>query len=63
MKNYLLGLSLSFLMILSAVPATTGLFTLQHQQQDATMMYPGAVIYVDDSNTQGPWNGSHDDRP
>jgi parallel beta-helix repeat protein len=60
MKNYLLGLSLSFLMVLSAVPATTGLFAPQHPEQDATMMYPGAVIYVDDSNTQGPWNGSHD---
>ena len=60
MKKYLLGLNLSFLMILSAVPASTGLSAPQLPAQDATMLYPGAVIYVDDSNTQGPWNGTHD---
>jgi parallel beta-helix repeat protein len=60
MKKHLLVLSLAFLMIISAIPASTGLYTTTHPAQDATMLYPGAVIYVDDSNTQGPWNGSHD---
>ena len=60
MKNYLVGLSLCFLIVFSAVPAIAGLTRLYHPVQDAILQDPGAVIYVDDSNTQGPWNGSHD---
>jgi parallel beta-helix repeat protein len=60
MKNYLLVLGVSFLMILSAVPASASSNASQHQVQDTTMLYPSVVIYVDGSNTQGPWNGSQD---
>ena len=58
MKKYLFELCLAFLMILSVAPASS-FSAPQHPVQDVTMLYPGAVIYVDDSNTQGPWNGSH----
>jgi parallel beta-helix repeat protein len=60
MKNYLLGLNLTILLIIAAVPASAGLSAPQHTTQDATLLYPGMVIYVDDSNIQGPWNGTYD---
>jgi parallel beta-helix repeat protein len=60
MKNYLLGLLLALFFIISIVPTGIGFSVSPQPAQEAPITYPGAVIYVDDNNTQGPWNGSHD---
>jgi parallel beta-helix repeat protein len=60
MKKYVLGFILTFVVILSMPPASTGVHAEQFPTRDANAMYPGITIYVDDSNTEGPWNGTHD---
>jgi len=60
MNKYVLGSILTFITILLTAPASTGLFSQHQTAHDIGAMYPGTTIYVDDSNTQGPWNGTHD---
>ncbi len=57
MKQYYLTILLLVLLLLS--PVSTVVADAQTWTKD-TSIPPKSTIYVDDSNTQGPWNGSDD---
>ncbi|MBN1280323.1 MAG: right-handed parallel beta-helix repeat-containing protein [Candidatus Thermoplasmatota archaeon] len=58
MKHYSLPFIILMLLITSS---TTTAYVPRQQDTMIQEVYPtGATIYVDDSNTQGPWNGTYE---
>lgn len=57
-KRYFLSISLVFLLL---IPLSNATYDRQHSPHDDPLNSPTkATIYVDDSNTQGPWDGSYE---
>jgi parallel beta-helix repeat protein len=56
-KHYLLVLA-TIILITSTISIANPI--KQKETADKSILYTGMTIYVDDNNTQGPWNGSYD---
>jgi parallel beta-helix repeat protein len=58
MKKNITSLLIIFILLASSLPIATHPVHTQTTENDASTTR--TTIYVDDSNTQGPWNGTHD---
>jgi len=58
MKNHFLSLLTILIVFTSSLSIAAQLKQTRTIENDPSVI--GITIYVDDSNTQGPWNGSHD---